>query len=92
MSNRSTIFVVRKDCKVYMSVWQVSSDLDLIFMIYWSMFSFNGLVRFLDTISNSSAIFDTYIDGCKVYMSVWYDSSDLESILMIHWSMFSFLG
>ena len=36
ISNRSSIFGVWKDGKVYMSNWQVSSDLDLIFMVLLS--------------------------------------------------------
>ena len=35
ISNRSSIFGVWKDCKGYMSNWQVSPDLNLIFMVQW---------------------------------------------------------
>ena len=50
ISNRASIFGVWKDCKVYMSNWQVSSDLDLIFMIQWSKLSFWVLVYFSNTL------------------------------------------
>ena len=35
ISNRSAIFGVQNECKVSMSNWQVSSDIDLIYMVKW---------------------------------------------------------
>lgn len=35
---RSTISGVGNECNLYMSVWQISSDHDLIFMVNWSLF------------------------------------------------------
>ena len=43
--NRSSMFGVVNGCKVYMFSWQVSSDLDLIFMVQF-MLTFCVLVCF----------------------------------------------
>ena len=40
ISNVSTIFVVWKHCKLYMSAWHGESDHDLIFMLHWALFSY----------------------------------------------------
>ena len=72
-----------------MSNWQVSSDLDLIFMVQWSKLIFCVLVYFTDTISILSIIFGVWND-CKVYMSKWQVSSDLDLIFMVQWSKLNF--
>ena len=87
--NRLTIFGVWNRCKVYTSVWQLSSDLYPILTVHWPMLSFCGSVCFSSNISNRLTIFGVW-NGCKVYMSVWQVSSDLDLIFMVHWSMGKF--
>ena len=67
-----------------MSNRQVSSDLDLIFMVQWLLLSFCVLVCFSYTICNRSSIFGVWKD-CKVYMSSGQVSSDLDLIFMVQW-------
>ena len=74
----SCIFGVWKDCKVYMSNWQVSSDFDLIFMVQWLLLSFCVLVCFSYTVCSRSTIFGVWND-CKVYTCSWQMS--LNSVL-----------
>ena len=40
ISSRSTICGVLNDCKGFISVWQILIDLDIIFMVHWSIFNF----------------------------------------------------
>ena len=61
------MFDVWNDCTVYMAVWQLSSDPDLIFMVQSSLYDY---FFFLDIICNRSTMFKACND-CKVYMSVW---------------------
>ena len=81
LTNRSSIFTVWKNCKVYMSNWQVSSDVDLIFMVQWLYLSFCLLVCFSYTVCNRCTIFGVWND-CKVNMSSWQVSSDLDLIFI----------
>ena len=39
-SNMSTLFNAEINCKMYLFAWHSSSDLDIIFLVHWSMFSF----------------------------------------------------
>ena len=50
--NRSTLFGVWNDCKVYMSNWLVLSDLDLSFVDQWSKLFFLALFFFLILLAN----------------------------------------
>ena len=90
VSNRGSIFGVWKGCKVYMSNWLVSSDLDLIFMVQWLQLSFCVLICFSYTVCNRTTIFGVW-NGCKVFMSSWYVSSDLDIIFMVQWLQLSFV-
>ena len=83
ISNRSNIFGVWKDCKVNMSNWQVSSDLDLIFMVQWLWLSF-----FSNTICNRSTIFGVW-QYSMIYMSVAQVLFDLDLIFKVHCSVLS---
>ena len=72
-----------------MSNWQVSSDLDLIFMVQWLKLNFCVLVCFSRTLCNRSTIFVVWND-CKVYLSSGQMSCDLDLIFMVQWSKLSF--
>ena len=72
-----------------MSCWQVSSDLDLIFMVQWSKLSFWVMVFFSNTICNRSTIFGVW-KYVMIYMSVAQVNFDLDLILTVHFSVFSF--
>ena len=76
-------FDVWNDCKVYMSDWNVSSDIDLIFTDHWSMLSFPGYVCFLDSICHRATIFDP-LNDCKV--TCLYGRVYL-TLTLFHWSI-----
>ena len=81
--NRSTKFGVWNDCKVYMFNCQISSDLDIIFMLQWSKLSFWILVFFSNTICNRSTIFGVW--KCfMMNMSVSQVLFDLDLIFTVH--------
>ena len=87
--NRSTVFGVWNDCKVYMSSWQVSSNPDLIFMVHWSKFSFWVLVFLFNTLCNMSTLFVVW-KYFMVYMSIAQVLFDLDLIFTVHCSVLSF--
>ena len=64
-----------------MSVWHGSSDLNLIFMAYWSMLSFLGKDCFLETIINRSTIFGL-VNDCEVYMYFSFGLTELDLIFL----------
>ena len=66
ISNMFSIFGVCNDCKVFMSSWQVSSDLDFIFMVYFS-----------NTLCNRSTIFGVW--KYVIYFS-WAVAQDLLTL------------
>ena len=89
ISNRASIFGVWKDCKVYMSNWQVSSDLDLIFMVQWSKLSFWVLVFLSNTLCHRSTIFGVW-KYFMIFMSVAQVLFDRDLIFTVHCTVLSF--
>lgn len=85
VSYLSTIWCAWNECEMYMSVWNMSSDTDFIFIFIDQSIGFFLVVWicFFDKKSKSSTtVFDVW-NNCKVYVSVWQESSDLDLVMMM---------